>query len=314
MKGLMVLFAVLILFVAGCGLLPPTPDANNGLVKIRIPNPRTQQAAYELSVIPEDTETIGVRIEGINPSISQVKSFSEKDSVEFSFLLPAPNEYEFYIIGSDTNKILTCFGQETISIQPGVTNETEIPLRVYTVAYSSMPSTRLVSFSEPKYSSEEPREVFWGEVEATLEFTGEGLARFYDHFMGTYPQNYLFEEYSLDKWKGTSFWLKSKDFTWSEVPESFGFNAGVPNLRYNLRPKGENTLHIISSTYGYLYFPIYVPIHYKDGQQSYDFGSGFVSLSVPIRWSAFSNMEAGFILPTKINLLDFIGRATILVK
>jgi len=32
MKRLMVILTVLILFIAGCGLLPPTPDANNGLV------------------------------------------------------------------------------------------------------------------------------------------------------------------------------------------------------------------------------------------------------------------------------------------
>ncbi|WP_367363501.1 hypothetical protein [Mesotoga sp.] len=100
MKRFVVLLAVLILFVAGCGLLPPTPDANNGLVKIRIPNPRMKQEAYHLSVIPEDTETIGVRVEGLSPALVQVKSFGNSPYIEFSFLLPAPGNYKFYITRS----------------------------------------------------------------------------------------------------------------------------------------------------------------------------------------------------------------------
>jgi len=314
MKRLTAILFALIIFIAGCGLLPPTPDANNGLVKIRIPNPRMQQAGYELSAIPEDTETIGVRVEGPNPALVQVKSFGNSPYIEFSFLLPAPGEFEFYIIGSSSNKILTCFGHETVSIQAGISNEAEIHLRTYTINYSAISSTRMINFCEPKYSLQDPREVFWGKVEGTLSFTGDGLAVFYKHFMGDYPQNYLFEEYSLDKWKEKTFWLKSKTLTWSEVPESFGYNGGLPNLICNLRTKGENTLHIINATYGEQFFPIYVPLVYKDNQEPYYFESGSVYLSVPVKWAAFNNMEAGFVLPTKIDLLEFIGEVTIVIK
>jgi hypothetical protein len=170
MKRLMAILFALIIFIAGCGLLPPTPDANNGLVKIRIPNPRMQQAGYELSAIPQDTETIGVRVEGLSPALVQVKSFGNSPYIEFSFLLPAPGNYKFYIIGANGDKVLNCYGIKQASIQPGIANEIPITLQTYSTSLTLQSNTGTRKFKEPQYSTFQPRFVLGQKITTYSSF------------------------------------------------------------------------------------------------------------------------------------------------
>lgn len=305
MKGLMVLFAVLILFVAGCGLLPPTPDANNGLVKIRIPNPRTQQDTYELSVIPEDTETIGIHVEGLNPSISQVKNFGNSDYIEFSFLLPAPGNYKFYLIGANGSKVLTCYSIKQASIQPAVTNEISINLQTYSTSFNLQSNTVTKKFKEPQYSSAQPNELIWSENIYGLEFAGEGLGTLYgDLAWNSSKYDYIFTKYTTDKWLKKAFWLTFPNFDWMSSPG--------PTQRYYIRYQDPDFIKVHEVTFGFK-LPIYVPLLFSEDNEPYSFGSGSVVISIPIVWKSFNNMEAGFLLPP-INMSDLVGDTTIIVE
>lgn len=307
MKGLMVLFAVLILFVAGCGLLPPTPDANNGLVKIRIPNPRTQQDTYELSVIPEDTETIGIHVEGLNPGISQVKNFGNSDYIEFSFLLPAPGNYKFYLIGANGSKVLTCYSIKQASIQPGITNEIFINVQTYSTSLSLQSNTRIKKFKEPLYSSYQPEEVIWSMNMYSLEFTGDELGALYYYLAWDEknPDN-LYTKYTTDKWLSKSFWLtyQSPFYVWASSP--------TDTQNCYIRNYSSNTIKAYSE-HSSVEFPVFVPLYFFEDNEPYNYNSGNVVISIPIVWEKFNNMEAGFLLPP-INMSDLVGDTTIIVE
>ncbi len=305
MKRLMVILTVLILFIAGCGLLPPTPDANNGLVKIRIPNPRMQQAAYELSVIPEDTETIGVRVEGPNPALVQVKSFGNSPYIEFSFLLPAPGNYKFCIIGADGDKVLTCYGIKQASIQPGIANEIPITLQTYSTSLTLQSNTGTKKFKEPQYSTPQPREVIWSENSYLLEFSGDGIGKLYnDLAWKANKYHYAFTKYTTDSWSNKSFWLNVSKYEWTTSPKD--------TQRFDIRRYNDNSIRVVDGFNNYQFF-VYVPLLLVEENEPYNFTSGNIEISIPIVWEKFNNMEAGFLL-TPINMRDLIGDTVIIVQ
>ncbi len=304
MKRFVVLLAVLILFVAGCGLLPPTPDANNGLVKIRIPNPRMKQEAYHLSVIPEDTETIGVRVEGLSPALVQVKSFGNSPYIEFSFLLPAPGNYKFYIIGANGDKVLTCYGFKQASVQPGVTNEIPINLQTYSTSLTVQSNTRTRNFKEPQYSTAQPREVIWSETDYLLEFSGDGIgALYYSLAWKSNKPHYAFTKYTTDSWLNKSFWLNASNYEWTNFPKD--------TQRFNIKKYDDNSIRVYQDYNTQIF--VYVPLLLLEENEPYNFTSGNVVISIPIVWEKFNNMEAGFLLPP-INMSDLVGDTTIIVE
>ncbi len=302
MKRLMAVLFALIIFIAGCGLLPPTPDANNGLVKIRIPNPRMQQAGYELSAIPEDTETIGVRVEGL--SLVQVKSFGNSPYIEFSFLLPAPGNYKFYIIGANGDKVLTCYGVKQASIQPGIANEISITLQTYSTSLTLQSNTGTKKFKEPQYSTFQPREVIWSEIWYSIEFSGNDIGVFYNDLRGGLVRRYVFAKYTTDRWLDKSFWLELSTPNWASSPTD-----ATP---YYIRRKDDNCLEVYG-TGGIVRYPIYVPLLLVEENEPYNFTSGNIVISIPVVWEKFKNMEAGFLLPP-INMRDLIGDTVIIVQ
>jgi len=300
MKRLMAILFALIIFIAGCGLLPPTPDANNGLVKIRIPNPRMQQAGYELSAIPEDTETIGVRVEGLSPALVQVKSFGNSPYIEFSFLLPAPGNYKFYIIGANGDKVLNCYGIKQASIQPGIANEIPITLQTYSTSLKLESNTKTKRFKEPQYSTPQPREVIWSENTYLLEFSGDGLGKlYYDLAFNANKLHYAFTKYTTDSWLNKSFWLNASKYEWTNFPKD--------TQRFYIRRNGDNTIEVSPPLL------VYVPLLLVEENEPYNFTSGNIVISIPVVWEKFNNMEAGFLLPP-INMRDLIGDTVIIVQ
>jgi len=306
MKRLMAVLFALIIFIAGCGLLPPTPDANNGLVKIRIPNPRMQQAGYELSAIPQDTETIGVRVEGPNPALVQVKSFGNSPYIEFSFLLPAPGNYKFYIIGANVDKVLNCYGIKQASIQPGIANEIPITLQTYSTSLTLESNTKTEKFKEPQYSTPQPREVIWSENNYLLEFSGDGIgALYYNLAWNSYKYHYAFTKYTTDSWSNKSFWLNVSKYEWTTSPKD--------TQRFYIRRNDDNSIRVYSDHYLNPPVSVYVPLLLVEENEPYNFTSGNIVISVPVVWEKFNNMEAGFLL-TPINMRDLIGDTVIIVQ
>lgn len=304
MKRLMAVLFALIIFIAGCGLLPPTPDANNGLVKIRIPNPRMQQAGYELSAIPQDTETIGVRVEGLSPALVQVKSFGNSPYIEFSFLLPAPGNYKFYIIGANGDKVLTCYGIKQASIQPGIANEIPITLQTYSTSLTLESNTKTEKFKEPQYSTPQPREVIWSENNYLLEFSGDEIGKLYfDLAFNANKPHYAFTKYTTDSWSNKSFWLNVSKYEWTNFPKD--------TQLFYIRSNGNNSIKVSYNSARLLL--VYVPLLLVEENEPYNFTSGNIVISIPVVWQKFNNMEAGFLL-TPINMRDLIGDTVIIVQ
>ncbi len=304
MKRLMAVLFALIIFIAGCGLLPPTPDANNGLVKIRIPNPRMQQAGYELSAIPQDTETIGVRVEGLSPALVQVKSFGNSPYIEFSFLLPAPGNYKFYIIGANGDKVLTCYGIKQASIQPGIANEIPITLQTYSTSLTLESNTKTEKFKEPQYSTPQPREVIWSENNYLLEFSGDEIGKLYfDLAFNANKPHYAFTKYTTDSWSNKSFWLNVSKYEWTNFPKD--------TQLFYIRSNGNNSIKVSYNSARLLL--VYVPLLLVEENEPYNFTSGNIVISIPVVWQKFNNMEAGFLLPP-INMSDLVGDTTIIVE
>ena len=305
MKRLMAILFALIIFIAGCGLLPPTPDANNGLVKIRIPNPRMQQAGYELSAIPQDTETIGVRVEGLSPALVQVKSFGNSPYIEFSFLLPAPGNYKFYIIGANGDKVLTCYGIKQASIQPGIANEIPITLQTYSTSLTLQSNTGTRKFKEPQYSTFQPRFVLWSENNYLLEFSGDGIGKlYYDLAWNSSNLHYAFTKYTTDSWLNKSFWLNASSCEWTTSPKD--------TQRFYIHRNDDNSIRVYYSS-STPRISVYVPLLLIEENEPYNFTSGNILISFPVVWEKFNNMEAGFLL-TPIHMRDLIGDTVIIVQ
>lgn len=304
-KVLLMTTSLLIVFLSSCWPLLDDvliPDEDKGLVRIRIQNPRFQQASHETSSIPIDTETIGLRIVGV-PPIVQVKSFEGNEHVEFAFLLLAPMTYDFYLIGACNSEILTCYAvKEGVEILPDSNTVVIIEMQTYEASSHFEVATTIGTYVEPEYSSSEPREVYWAVIRSSLSFVGQDLGDFFHSFFSPTPQQYLQTEYNLDKWHHQSFW-RDREGNWSKTP--------VDGRDHLFR---ESSNSIVVGRSNRTTFSILVPLMYADTGNPYEFSDGIARLAIPIKWSAFDNMKAGLILETPIDLSSYIAETVIIVR
>lgn len=265
--GIMLLVCV-VLFLTSCFNFGPTPDSENGVVKIRIRNPNYGISA---AAIPVETDSFVVLIKGLSSSTPVVfkESFGTKEYIEFSVKLPGGKTYSFYFMGREGERI-TCFGSaKNVLVPSGESTELETQMKLINFFYEMKGyEANIRTFYEPPYGLDEARQVKWSEEYCLFKFTGAGLGDFSSEVSLVHKS--ISTGYEFDIWNGNQYYFRSG----LALPWYISTGEFIPNIGISLKKFDANTIGAE--------IPIYFPLSYVDDSSSYEYEWGEFTFYVPI--------------------------------
>ena len=270
--GIMLLVCV-VLFLTSCFNFGPTPDSENGVVKIRIRNPNYGISA---AAIPVETDSFVVLIKGFSSSTPVVfdDSFGNREYIEFSIKLPGDKTYGFYLMGSAGGR-MTCFGSiKDVFVRSGENTQLQTQMKSINISFKEKgTATDLRIFQEPNYGTNTYRFVNWAREYYVFTCIGEGLGDFFSE--ASSGVSGIFTGYEFDIWNGQQFFLSS-EFNWYSSTETYIYSIGE-----TLKRADSNTLRAD--------VPVFFPMTYAfAGSSVYKYEWGKFTFYVPVSWGGKS--------------------------
>jgi len=273
---MLIMSVLVILLSSSCFDPGPRPDMENGVITLRIKNPNF---GIKTSAIPAETDSFVVLVKGLasNTSFVMKDTFGDREYIDFNIKLPGGKNYSLYLMGR-AKGVVTCFeSAKNVFVPAGEITQLRLQMKTIEFSYSIDNSGEsIVSFHEPKFGVDSPRNVKWSRIYYHFTFSGPGLGSFFQEAVdSTAPYTSVFTGYEFSNWLGKKYFLRydSSNFpyySWYISTETIYPVGGL------LEKIDSDTLR--SRT------PVFFPLVYSSDNAVYEYDWGVLTFYVPARW------------------------------